>query len=61
MEQDDLEPPPFGGRHELADADWGSHWDAVHLYGEITNFVMPMPRRGEQPRHLRIQTVKAAT
>jgi hypothetical protein len=52
MEQD-LEPPPFGGRHELADIDWGKPYDAVTLYGTVTNFVMPMPRRGDAPRHLR--------
>lgn len=41
------------GRHALADTDWGRPWDAVHLYGAITNFVMPVPRRDQPPRHLR--------
>ena len=41
------------GRHELADTDWGTERDAVWLYGEITNMVMPVPRRDAPPRHLR--------
>lgn len=46
------------GRHELADTDWGEPHDAVTLYGEITDFVMPLPRPGSIPRHLRDDDVE---
>ncbi|WP_162788246.1 MULTISPECIES: hypothetical protein [Amycolatopsis] len=39
------------GRHVLHEADECTRRDVVYLYGEITNLVMPVPRRDAPARH----------
>jgi len=47
-------PSARSGRHELDEHDEGGSRDAVQLYADATGgFVMPIPRRGEPPRHAR--------
>lgn len=42
------------GRHVLNEYDEGKPHDAVQLYSDVTGgMVMPVPRRGEPPRHAR--------